>query len=79
MKKTKIKGWLYGLIFSLMIGAIMSFFMSFATMLIFEGFIENYMMEGLKRSVFGFVISAPIALIAVPLIQKFMEKRFEIV
>jgi len=75
----KVSEKVYGLLFSAIISLIMSFFMSFFMIVINIGFTEEFMKAWLGSTAIGFVIGLPIAEIAVPLIQKFLQKHLTII
>jgi Protein of unknown function (DUF2798) len=72
----KISGKIFGMIFSVTIGLVMSFFMSLVLLLINAGPIEGFFGIWIKSFISAFAVSLPVSLIAVPIVQKVLLSRF---
>ncbi len=72
----KVSGKVFGLMFSVIIGLVMSLFMSFFMLLVNLGWVEGFFFIWMKAFAVGFVISLPIAVVAIPIIQKGLRKYF---
>ncbi len=77
--KMKVSGKVYGIIFSAAISFVMSLFMSFFMIAINVGFTSDFFIAWTMSTLIGFVIGMPIAAIAVPLLQKLLNRYLEIV
>lgn len=75
----KVSQKVYGIIFSLMISLVMSFFMSFFMLVVNVGFAEDFIIAWMGSTAIGLIIGFPIAAIAVPLIQKALQKYLTII
>jgi hypothetical protein len=68
----------FGLIFSVAISIIMSLFMSFFMLVINIGFIPDFFFIWIKSAAAGMLIGLPVAVIAVPFIERALYKYFEV-
>ncbi len=69
---------IFGLNFSVSIGFVMFLAMSFFVLLVNVGLIEGFFFMWMQSFLVGFVISIPIAVVAIPLIKNGLEKVFEV-
>ena len=74
----KVSGKVFGLIFSVAVGFVMSMAMSFFMLLVNVGLIEGFFFIWMQSFLVGFIISIPIAVIAIPLIKNALERIFKI-
>jgi len=70
----KVSGKVYGLVFSGAISLVMSVFMSFFMVLVNVGYIDGFFFIWMMSTALGFAIALPIAAIAVPIIQKLLNR-----
>lgn len=68
----------FGLITSVAIGLVMSFFMSFVMLAANAGFIEGFFLIWMKGFGTGFAASIPIGVLTIPLIRKGLMSLFQI-
>ena len=74
----KVSGKIFGLIFSVSVGFVMSLAMSFFMLVVNVGLTEGFFFIWIKSFLVGFIISIPIAVIAIPLIKNGLEKMLEV-
>ncbi|MCT4622451.1 MAG: DUF2798 domain-containing protein [Schleiferiaceae bacterium] len=72
----KVNKKVFGLIFSVAISIVMSLFMSFFMLLMNVGIVPGFFFIWMKSAAVGMLIGLPVAVIAVPLIQKLLFKFF---
>jgi hypothetical protein len=66
----------FGSLMGLSLGLVMSLVMSFVMLVTQVGFIDGFVLAWLQGSAAAFIISAPVGLIAAPLIERFLRRLF---
>ena len=75
----KVSGIAYGFLFSACVAVVMSLSMSFFMLWLNIGMVPGFIFIWLKSSGVGFVVSLPIAVTIIPLIEKALHKVFKVV
>ncbi|HAA11676.1 MAG TPA: hypothetical protein DCE41_08255 [Cytophagales bacterium] len=74
----KVSGKLFGLIFSVAVGFVMSLAMSFFMLVFNVGLIDGFFLMWMRSFLIGFSISIPIAIVAIPQIRIGLTKVFKV-
>ncbi|MEM6431512.1 MAG: DUF2798 domain-containing protein [Deinococcota bacterium] len=68
----------FGIIMSSAVGLSMSFFLSFFMLVVGVGFVEGFLLLWLRSFVTAFVVSVPVALVAIPMTEKVVLRMFKV-
>lgn len=66
----------FGLIFSTVICLVMSLVMSFVVIVMNMGFVEDFFTVWITSIGAEFIVALPLSIIAIPMIQKLLQKYF---